>query len=129
MVQQDYTLGAPRMSRYLLSTIHRYLDLPSTQLIQNQNSHRHNTNPPLQTLVQPPTHSPLTPHTPHQPKYRYMSNTFPVPTGLVKPKLNSLIHSPPIHICCPIKTHTHLTHHHQLFSPHARHSSITRQLR
>ena len=34
-------------------------------------------------------------HPPPQPKHRHMSNTPPVPTGLVKPKPNSLIHSPP----------------------------------
>ena len=51
----------------------------------------------------------LTPHTditptpplpvqapyPPQPKHRHMSNTPPVHTGVVKPKPNSLIHSPP----------------------------------
>ena len=42
----------------------------------------------------PPTHSPPTPP---QPKHRRMSNTHPVPTGLVKPKPNSLLHSPPLH--------------------------------
>ena len=42
------------MRRYPPSTIHRYLDLPSTQIIQTHNSHRHNTTPPLQTLVQAP---------------------------------------------------------------------------
>ena len=41
----------------------------------------------------PPTHSPPTPP---QPKHRHMSNTPPVPTGLVKPKPNYLIHSPPL---------------------------------
>ena len=42
------------MRRYPPSTIHRYLDLPPTQRIQTHNSHRHNTTPPLQTLVQAP---------------------------------------------------------------------------
>ena len=41
------------------------------------------------TLVQTTTHSPPTPPTPPQPKHRHMSNTPPVPTGLVKPKPNS----------------------------------------
>ena len=40
------------MRSYQPITIHRYLDLPSTQGIQIHNSHRHNTTPPLQTLVQ-----------------------------------------------------------------------------
>ena len=43
----------------------------------------------------PPTHSPPTPP---QPKHRHMSNTHPVPTGLVKPKPNSLIY------CCCLPT-------------------------
>ena len=42
------------MRRYRPSTICRYLDLPSTQRIQTHNSHRHNTTPSLQTLVQAP---------------------------------------------------------------------------
>ena len=42
------------MCRYPPSTIHRYLDLPSTQIIQTHTSHRHNTTPPLPTLVQTP---------------------------------------------------------------------------
>ena len=52
---------------------------------------RHNTTPPLQAPYQ------STPHTPPQPKHRHMSNTPPVPTGLVNPKPNSLIYSPPLH--------------------------------
>ena len=42
------------MCRYPPSTIHRYLDLPSTQRIQTHTSHRHNTTTPLPTLVQAP---------------------------------------------------------------------------
>ena len=42
------------MCRYPPSTIHRYLDLPSTQRIQTHSSHSHNTTPPLPTLVQAP---------------------------------------------------------------------------
>ena len=45
------------------STIHRYLDLPSTQRIQTYTSHRHNTSPPLPT----PGPRPLpTPHLHHR---------------------------------------------------------------
>ena len=54
--------------------------------------------PPLQTLVQAPTHSPPTPPTPPQPKHRHTSNTPHVPTGLVKSKPNHhtpLTPSPP----------------------------------
>ena len=50
---------------------------------------------PSRPLSEPPTHSPPTPLTPPQPKYRHTSNTPPVPTGLVKPKPNPFIHSPP----------------------------------
>ena len=39
---------------YPPSTIYRYLDLPSTQIIHTHNSHRYNTTPPLQKLVQAP---------------------------------------------------------------------------
>ena len=98
------------MCRYPPSTIHRYLDLPSTQRIQTHTSHRHNTTPPLPTLVQAPTHSPPTQPTPPQPKHRHMSNTPPVPRGLVKPKPNSLIHSPPSPPTPPRAKHIHMSH-------------------
>ena len=58
----------------------------------------------------PPTHSPPTPPTPPQPKHRHTSNTPPVPTGLVKPKPNSLIHSPPSPPTPPRAKHIHMTH-------------------
>ena len=51
------------MCRYPPSTIHRYLDQPSTQRIQTPTSHRHNTTPPLPTLVQAPY--PLPTYTTH----------------------------------------------------------------
>ena len=82
-------MGAPQMCRLQPSTIHRCLDLLYTQIIQTHISHKHNISPPLQTLVQAPY-----PPTPPQPKQRHTSNTSPVPTGLVKPKPNPLIHSP-----------------------------------
>ena len=50
-VQQDLTLGAPKIHRYPPGTIYRYLDLPSTQGIQTHNTHIHNTTPPAQTLL------------------------------------------------------------------------------
>ena len=37
---------------YWASTLYRYLDLPSTQIIQTHNTHRHNTTPSSQTLAQ-----------------------------------------------------------------------------
>ena len=51
------------MCRYPPSTIHRYLDLPSTQINQTHTSHRHNTTPPLPTLVHAPY--PLPTYTTH----------------------------------------------------------------
>ena len=96
------------MCRYPPSTIHRYLDLPSTQIIQTHTSHRHNTSPPLPTLVQAPY--PLPTYTPPQPKHRHMSNTPPVPTGLVKPKPNSPIHSSPSPPTPPRAKHIHMSH-------------------
>ena len=93
------------MRRYPSSTLHRYLDLPSTQRIQTHNSHRHNTNPPLQTLVQPPT-----PPTPPQPKHRHTSNTPPALTGLVNPKPNPCIYSLPSPPKPPRAKHIHISH-------------------
>ena len=104
------------------NTIHRYLDLPSTQRIQTHTSHRHNTTPPLPTLVQSPTHSPPTPPTPPQPKHRHMSNTHPVPTGLVKPKPKSLIHSTPFTPTPPRAKHIHLSEaRHLYYTKHLNH--------
>ena len=53
------------MHRYPPSTIYRYLDLPSTQRIQTRTSHRHNTTPPLPTLVQAPPPTPYLHHPQH----------------------------------------------------------------
>ena len=63
-------------------------------------------------LSKPPTHSSPTPPTPTppQPKHRHMSNTPPVPRGLVKPKPNSLIHSPPSPPTPPRAKHIHMSH-------------------
>ena len=55
---------AVRMSYYSPSTKYRYLDLPSTQIIQTHNTHRHNTTQPSQTRVQAAPHSPPTPPNP-----------------------------------------------------------------
>ena len=55
----DLTLGAPKMRRYPPSTIYRYLDLPSTQIIRIHDSHRHTTTPLLQTLVLAPYPLPI----------------------------------------------------------------------
>ena len=42
------------MRRYPPSTTYRCVDLPSTQIIQTHNPHRHNTDIPFQTLPQAP---------------------------------------------------------------------------
>ena len=55
----------------------------------------------------PPTHSPPTPP---QSNHRHTSNTPPVPIGLVKPKPNSLIHSPPSPPTPPPAKHIHMSH-------------------
>ena len=55
----------------------------------------------------PPTHFPPTPP---QPKHRRMSNTPPVPTGLVKSKPNSFIQSPPYPPTPSRAKHIHMSH-------------------
>ena len=78
----------------------------------------------------PPSHSSSRPPTPPQPKHRQTFNTPPVLTGLVKPKLNPLIPSPPhtarakhIHIS-HTPTATHPTYHtHLLRVSCARHNN------
>ena len=100
------------MRRYPPSTIHRYLDLPYTQIIQTHNSHRHNTTSPDPCPSHYPLpHSPPTPLTPPQPKHRHTSNSHHVPTRLVKPKPNPIIHSthhpPPTP---PRAKHIHISH-------------------
>ena len=54
------------MRRYPPSTIHRYLDLPSTQIIQTHISHRHNTTPPDPGQIPTPHLQPHLIHPPHQ---------------------------------------------------------------
>ena len=98
------------MCRYPPITIHRYLDLSSTQIIQTHTSHIHNTTHRSRPWSKLPTHSPPTPPTPLQPKHRHMSNTPFVPIGLVKPKPNSLIHSPPSPPTPPRAKHIHMSH-------------------
>ena len=92
------------MCRYPPSTIHRYLDLPSTQRIPAQNSHRHNTTPLLQTLVQAPY--PLPTYATHTTVTKTQTHVehSPVPTGLVTPKPNPLTPSP------PRAKHIHISH-------------------
>ena len=99
------------MHRYPPRTIHRYLDLPSTQIIYIHNSHRHNTTPPLHTIVQAPYPLPTYTTTPPQLKHRHTSNTSLVPTGLVNPKPNLLIHSSPSPLTPPEPNYTSQTFH------------------
>ena len=60
---------------------------------------------PSRPWSQPNTHSP-----PPQPKHRHTSNTPAVLTGLVKPKRNPLIHSPPCPPTPPRANHIHISH-------------------
>ena len=96
------------MRRNPPSTIHIYPDLPSTQIIQTHNSHRHNTTPPLQTLVQAPLLLPT-----YTTATKTQTHVQHFPTGLVKPKPNSLIHSPPpppSQPTPPLAKHIHISH-------------------
>ena len=70
------------------------------------------------------TNSPPTPSIPPQPKHRQTSHIPPVPTGLVKPKPNPLIHLSPLHPRRPeLNTYTSHTLHQHL-SSHAPHLSL-----
>ena len=110
--------------RHPPSTIYRYIDLPYTQTIRTHNTDRHNTTPTFLTLVQAPYHSPPTPHSPPQPKHRHTSNTPPASTGLVKPKPNPHIDSPP-HLPRRPEPNRHTFHTiHQLLLSHIPHSSL-----
>ena len=62
------------MRRYLPT---QYTDTWTCHLYKNPNSHRHNTTPLFQTLLQA-----LSPSTP--PQHRHTSCTPPVPTGLLQ---------------------------------------------
>ena len=80
-----------------------------------------------------PTHSRYTPPTQPQPKHRHTSNTPRVPTGLVKPQPNLIIHSPPppSTYVAPSQTQTHFTHStyssHPMHYTHPLHVSCARQ--
>ena len=70
------------MRRYPPSTIHRYLDLPSTQIIQTHTLHRHNPTPPDPG----PSPYPLSTYATTTKTQTHVQYPPPVPTGLVKPK-------------------------------------------
>ena len=125
------------MCRYPPSTINKYLGLPSTQRIQTHTSHRHNTTPPLSTLVQAPyTHHrsqntdtcptlPLSPQDwlspnpilssthpplhPHRPEPNtYTCHALHQHLSLHSPQLHLSLHSPQPHLLRP--PHQHCCH-------------------
>ena len=104
-------MGAPKMRKYSPITIYKYLDLPSTQIIQTHTTQKRNTT------------TPTPPALPTQPKHRHISHTPPVPSGLVNPKPNLLTYSH--HTCHSPEPNTYHTLHLQ-FSPHPPYSSIAR---
>ena len=108
---------------------YRYLDLPSTQIIRTHNSHRHNTTPPLQTLVQAPY--PLPTYTTHTTATKTQTHVqhSPCPHRIGKAQTQTqsshpLTPSPPTP---PPAKHIHISH--TPPTPLIPSSSITRQLR
>ena len=98
------------MCRYPPSTIHRYLDLPYTQIIQTYTSHRHNTTPPLPTLVQAPY--PLPTYTTHTTATKTQTHVqhspCPYRIGKAQTQLSHpLAPSPPTP---PRAKHVHMSH-------------------
>ena len=99
------------MRGYPPSTIHRYLDLPSTQIIQTHISHRYNTTPPLQSLVQAPYPFPTNTTYTTTTQTQAHVHTTPGLTGFLKPKPNPLIHLAPFHpLRLASNTYTSPTH-------------------
>ena len=99
------------MCRYPPSIIHRYLDLPSTQIIQTHTSHRHNTTPPLPTLVQAPYPLPTyTTHTTATKTQTHVQHT-PCPQRIGKAQTQFSHPLTPLSThTAPTQTHTHVTH-------------------
>ena len=120
------------MRRYPPSTIHRYLDLPSTQRIQSRTSHRHNTTPPLHTLVQAPyllptyiTHTIATktqthdqhshtPPTPHIPRTTLIHNTSAALDTIPEPRVPPTCHALTTTHAFPTPVFLSTSHHHTL---------------
>ena len=99
------------MRRYPPSTIYRYLDLPYTQIIRTHNTHRHNTTPPLQTLVQAT-----------YPLPSYITHTTTIQTQTHDQ------HSPCSHKIGKAQTQTHSSHsltHSSHTQPRAKHIHIS----
>ena len=92
-------------------TIHRYLDLPSTQRIQTHTSHRHNTTPLLPTPVQAPY--PLPTYTTHTTATKTQTHVqhSPCPQRIVKAQTQFSHPLTPLSThTAPSQTHTHVTH-------------------
>ena len=101
------------MYRYPPSTIYRYLDLSSTQVILRiHNSHRHNATQAIQTLVQARCQVPII-HI-HHPHHRNSNAdtrpTPPPPHRIDKAQTQSSQPLTPLHPRCPSQTQTHLTY-------------------
>ena len=92
-----------------------YTDNPDSHLIQTEHH-------PYRPWSKPPTHSPPTPPTSPQPKYRHTSNTPPVPTGFVKSRPNPFIHSPHSPPTAPQAKHIHISH--TPPTPHIPHTTL-----
>ena len=99
------------MCRYPPSTIHRYLDLLSTQIIQTHTSHRHNTTPPLPTLIQAPYSLPTyTTHTTATKTQTHVQHS-PCPHRIGKAQTQFSHPLTPLSThTAPSQTHTHVTH-------------------
>ena len=122
--------GSPQMRRYPPSTIHRYLDLPSTQRIQTHTSHGHNTTTTLPTLVQAPYLLPTnTTHTTATKQNTDTRPALPCSHWIVKAQPQSSHPLTPLSThTAQSQTHTHVTHstyasHHT----HLKHVTCTRQ--
>ena len=98
------------MRRHPSSTIYRYLDLPSIQIIQTHNSHRHNTTPLFQTLFQTlytlPTYTSHTTATQTQTHVQHS----PCSHRIDKAQTNPFIHSPPSPLTPTRAKHIHISY-------------------
>ena len=121
--QSQTALAAPRMSRN--PQLHIQIPAPAIHtIIQTHNPHRHNTTPSSRPCSKPSTNSLL--HHPHHRKHNtYTRLTLPLFHRITKTQTNPPIHSPSLHTRCP-DPNTNTSH--ILLSPHAPHSSVTRQL-
>ena len=107
-----------RLRRNPPSTIYIYLDLPSSQILQTHNTHRHNTTLTSKTLAQAAhTLSPQYKPTPPQPKHRHISHFPHIPPELGKLKPNPVT---PQHLAPRPEPNTYTCHTlHLHLSPHS----------